>query len=129
MSAHETEAPAAAAKPANSSKLLTILAAAGVAFSLIAVILLAMLLMRPVASKIEEGNAEIKEALDASRGSLEKKVEALRDACIDWQAVLKVAGEKPDATFRIVKTPDGLLTLAEINQGAAESAPADEHRK
>lgn len=129
MSAHETEAPAAAAKPANSSKLLTILAAAGVAFSLIAVILLAMLLMRPVASKIEEGNAEIKEALDASRGSLEKKVEALRDACIDWQAVLKVAGEKPDATFRIVKTPDGLLTLAEIHQGAAESAPADEHRK
>ena len=128
MSAQETEAPAAPAAAAGSSKKILILVSAALFFSLISVVLLVVLLLRPVASKIEEGNTEIKEAMESGHKDVGKKIEALRDACIDWQAVLKTASDKPDAIFKIEKSADGLLlSLTEIKGGLP--APAAEEQK
>lgn len=123
MSARETEAPGAPAAVAGSSKIILILVSAALFFSLVAVALLVVLLLRPVASKIEEGNTEIKETMESSSKDLGKKIEALRDACIDWQTVLKTASDKPDAIFKIEKSADGLLlSLTEVKAGAGQAA-------
>ena len=98
----------------NPFKLLILLAGGALACSLLAVILTAILLLRPVEGKIDEGNSAIKEAIDANAASTAKMMGVLRDACVDWQAVLKKASEKPDTVFKIEKMPDGYLTLKEI---------------
>ena len=123
MSAKESEAPASSPQPANQSKLLTILAGGAFALSLVAVVLTTLLLLRPIAKTIEQGNTEIKEAIDANGSTVGKKIEGLRDACIDWQAVLKTANDKPEAIFKIVKSADGLLlSLTEVKAGQTEGA-------
>lgn len=131
MSSKETETPhAAATPPANQSKLLIILAGSGVFLSLVAVVILVLLFLRPsIADKIEQGNAEIKEALEANGTQLGKKIVGLQDACIDWQAVLKTVSDKPDATFKIIKTEDGLLTLGEVGKTAEGESEPQEQKK
>lgn len=114
MSTHDSESPSAIPNAANQSKLLTILAGGACALSLLTAVLIFVQLSRPVVDKIEQGNTETIEAINASAASIAKKVDALQNACIDWQAVLKTASDKPDATFRIIKTADGLLTLSEV---------------
>lgn len=130
MSAKESEVPAVAAAPAGSPKLLVILAGAALLFSIITLALVVVLLLRPVTKTIEEGNSEVKESIEANGVAVGKKLEALRDACIDWQTVLKVASDKPDAVFKIVKSEDGLLlSLKEIQPGAAETAATGEEKR
>jgi hypothetical protein len=129
MSSKETDSHSEAPKPGNQSKLLLILAGGAFALSLVTVILAFVLLSRPVADKIEQGNAEIKEALESQGTSLGKKMLALQNACIDWQAVLKTASDKPDALFKIVKTADGMLTLNEVAPEAVGDSTAAEQKK
>lgn len=128
MSNKDADAPIASQAPANHSKLVVILAGGAFVLSLVTAAMAFVLLSRPVADKIEQGNTEIKEAIDANGASLAKKIVALQDACIDWQAVLKTVSDKPDATFRIVKTADGMLTLSEVEQ-MAPSDPVTQTQK
>ena len=123
MSSHEAEPAASAPKVPNQSKLLTILAGGAFALSLITMVIAVLILLKPsVADKIEQGNGEIKEAIETNGTSLTKAMAGMRDACIDWQAVLKASSDKPDAIFKIVKSPDGFLNLTEIQGGAADAA-------
>ena len=114
MSTPENETGTAPLPAPFSTKPLLILIGVTLFLSLGSLIISLMLLMRPVSSLIEQGNSEIKESLDSKSASLGKRIDGLRDACIDWQAVLKTASEKPEATFRIIKGEDGLLTLTEV---------------
>lgn len=114
MSTHENESASEGGKTANPLKPLTIMLGAAIFLSLLSTVFSLMVFLRPVGNLIEQGNSDLKESLESQGGTLAKRIDGLRDACIDWQAVLKTASEKPDATFRITKTEDGLLTLSEI---------------
>lgn len=117
MSSLDTESPAAA-PGGNNQRPLALLVVAAVALSLISVVLNVLLLLRSPNSAIEQASGEIKEAIESNGGTVAKRIDNLKDACIDWQTVLKTAAEKPDATFKIVKGEDGLLNLAEIKAEA-----------
>lgn len=118
----ETEsAPAKASPPVNPNKLVTVLAGGALVLSLANTVLL---LLNPTASKVEQFNESLKTDLAESVATLHKKMDNLQGAEQEWQAVLKKASEKPDAVYKLVKTPDGLLTLTEIESDAAPAAEA-----
>lgn len=81
-----------------------------------------LIVMNPTAKKVEQFNEELKTDLADSVASLHKKIDGLRSAEVEWQAVLKKAQAKPDAIYKVVNTQDGYLTLTEISK--AESAAA-----
>lgn len=124
----DVESAPAAAKQSNPNKLLIILIGCALALSLANTVLL---VLNPTASKVEAFNESLKTDLAESIASVHKKVDGLRSAEIEWQAVLKKASEKPDATYKIVKSGDGLLTLTEIEAVApmATEAAAQEPKK
>lgn len=124
----DVESAPAAAKQSNPNKLLIILIGCALALSLVNT---ALLVLNPTASKVEAFNESLKTDLAESIASVHKKVDGLRSAEIEWQAVLKKASEKPDATYKIVKSGDGLLTLTEIESTApvAAEAAAQEAKK
>lgn len=106
---HQTpDAPAATEKP---NRLPIILGASVLVVTLANTVLL---VMNPTASHVEQFNESLKTDLADSVASVHKKIDGLRSAEVEWQGVLKKASEKPDAVYKIVKTPDGLLTLTEI---------------
>ena len=113
--------PAPAAKQSSPQKLLIILIGCTLAISLVNT---ALLLLNPTASKVEAFNESLKTDLADSVASIHKKVDGLRSAEIEWQAVLKKASEKPAATYKIVKSGDGLLTLTELEATAPVAAEA-----
>lgn len=117
----DVESAPAAAKQSNPNKLLIILIGCALALSLVNTVLL---VLNPTASKVEAFNESLKTDLAESIASVHKKVDGLRSAEIEWQAVLKKASEKPDATYKIVKSGDGLLTLTEIEAAAPMAAEA-----
>ncbi len=121
MSDAETPQAPAAKAAGNSNKLVTILAGGALALSLVNTVLL---VLNPTASKIEQFNETLKTDLADSIASVHKKVDGLRSAEQEWQSVLKKASEKPDAVYKLVKSPDGLLTLTEIDPGAAPETAA-----
>lgn len=124
----DVESAPAAAKQSNPNKLLIILIGCALALSLVNT---ALLVLNPTASKVEAFNESLKTDLAESIASVHKKVDGLRSAEIEWQAVLKKASEKPDATYKIVKSGDGLLTLTEIEAAApmAGESTAPEAKK
>ncbi|KXB30884.1 hypothetical protein AT959_09200 [Dechloromonas denitrificans] len=115
----DVESAPAAAKQSNPNKLLIILIGCALALSLVNTVLL---VLNPTASKVEAFNESLKTDLAESIASVHKKVDGLRSAEIEWQAVLKKASEKPAATYKIVKSGDGLLTLTEIEAAAPMTA-------
>ena len=123
MSTHDTESPPVAAKAGNPFKLVIILAGGAFVCSLAAMVVAILIMLRPVDHKIDESTEAIKEAIDASGVSSNKMMASLRDACIDWQAVLKKSSENPDAVYKIEKMPDGYLTLKPVDPAAAEAKP------
>lgn len=124
----DVESAPVAAKQSNPNKLLIILIGCALALSLANTVLL---VLNPTASKVEAFNESLKTDLAESIASVHKKVDGLRSAEIEWQAVLKKASEKPNATYKIVKSGDGLLTLTEIEAVApmATEAAAQEPKK
>lgn len=119
MSTDTHEAPAATPATAKPNRLPIILAASVLAVSLVNTVLL---VMNPTASHVEQFNETLKSDLAESVASVHKKIDGLRSAEVEWQAVLKKANENPDAVYKIVKSPDGLLTLTEIQGGGAAEA-------
>lgn len=118
MSEDKTEAaPAAAPSSAGLTKLLIPLVGATL---LLTVANTALLFMNPTAGKVEQFNEQMKSDVEESVGSLHKKLDGLRSAEVEWQSVLKKASEKPNAVYKIVLTPDGLLTLTEITPAPAQ---------
>jgi hypothetical protein len=75
-----------------------------------------LIVMNPTAKKVEQFNEELKTDLADSVASLHKKIDGLRSAEVEWQAVLKKAQAKPDAIYKVVNTQDGYLTLTEISK-------------
>ena len=73
-----------------------------------------LIVMNPTAKKVEQFNEELKTELAESVATLHKKIDGLRLAEVEWQAVLKKAQAKPDAVYKVVNTKDGYLTLTEI---------------
>jgi len=119
MSADITESPKATS--AGPSKLVTILAGGAFALSLANTVLL---VLNPTAGKVEQFNESLKSDLADSIASVHKKIDGLKSAEVEWQNVLKKSSEKPDAVYKIVKSPDGFLTLTEITPAAGEASEA-----
>jgi len=124
MSSNDAETPKASPVAQPSLKVVTILAAGALVLSLVNTVLL---VLNPTASNVEQANTELKSDVAESIGSLDKKLDGLRSAEVEWQSVLKKSSDKPDAVYKIVRTPDGLLTLTEIAPApaATEEAPAE----
>ena len=100
-------------------KLIIMLAGGALLLSLVNTVLI---LLNPTAKKVEQFNEELKAELAESVATLHKKVDGLHTAEVEWQTVLKKAKERPDATYKVVNTKDGYLTLTEIE--APEAPPA-----
>ena len=98
-------------------KLTLILVGVALVLTLANTVLIAM---NPTANKVEQFNEELKTELAESVASLHSKIDGLRSAEVEWQAVLKKAQAKPDAIYKVVNTQDGYLTLTEISK--AESS-------
>ena len=81
-----------------------------------------LIVMNPTAKKVEQFNEELKTDLADSVASLHKKIDGLRSAEVEWQAVLKKAQAKPDAIYKVVNTQDGYLTLTEIDKTESPAA-------
>jgi len=111
MSTEDSGSAKTPAPPASSNKLLMILLGAALALSLVNTVLL---VLNPTAGKVEQFNETLKSDIAESIASVHKKIDALRGAEEEWQAVLKKASEKPDAVYKLVKSGDGMLTLTEI---------------
>lgn len=125
MSKEESNLPAPEARPAGSIKVVTIVAGLAVAISLVNTVLL---VLNPTAGKIEQFNESLKTDMAESIASIHKKVDSLKSAELEWQAVLKKASEKPDAVYKIVNSQNGLLTLTEINPPATAPDAAEEKK-
>lgn len=110
MSAEETESTKPAANAQIPVKLVVILAAGALVLSLVNTVLL---VLNPTASKVEQFNESLKTDIAESIATVHKKVDGLRSAEQEWQAVLKKSSEKPDAIYKIIRTEDG-LTLTEV---------------
>lgn len=106
-------------KARSSEKLTMILAGGALALTLVNTVLI---VMNPTAKKVEQFNAELKTDLAESVATLHKKVDGLRTAEIEWQAILKKAKEHPDAVYKVANTNDGYLTLTEIDKPEAPPA-------
>lgn|SRR5574343_269313 len=105
-----------APKTRSFDKLTLILVAVALVLTLVNTVLIAM---NPTAKKVEQFNEELKTDLAESVASLHKKIDGLRSAEVEWQAVLKKAQAKPDAIYKVVNTQDGYLTLTEIDKPAS----------
>ncbi len=81
-----------------------------------------LLVLNPTAGKVEQFNESLKSDLADSIASVHKKIDGLKSAEVEWQNVLKKSSEKPDAVYKIVKSPDGFLTLTEITPAAGEAS-------
>jgi hypothetical protein len=128
MSENKSESHEPAAKSAGANKLVIGLAGGALLLSLVNTVLL---VLNPTAKKLEVFNEELKTDLAESIATIHKKVDGLRSAELEWQAVLKKASEKPDATYKVVNSKDGFLTLTEIVSGespAAEKESAEHHK-
>lgn len=121
MSTEETAPAKAAPHALPQNKLLVLLAGGALALSLVNTVLL---VMNPTASKVEQFNESLKTDLAESIASVHKKVDGLRSAEVEWQAVLKKSAEKPDAIYKVVRSGDGFLTLTEIAPDVAPAADA-----
>jgi sensor histidine kinase regulating citrate/malate metabolism len=106
-----SESPEEKPKAKSFEKLTMILAAGALLLSLVNTILI---LMNPTAGKVEKFNEDLKTELAETIASFHKKVDGLRSAEVEWQTVLKKAKERPDATYKVVNTQDGFLTLTEV---------------
>jgi type II secretory pathway component PulM len=106
-----TESQEPKPKTKSFEKLTAILAGGALVLSLVNTVLIAM---NPAAKKVEQFNEELKTDLADSVASLQKKIDGLHTADVEWQAVLKKAKEHPDAIYKVVNTKDGYLTLTEI---------------
>jgi hypothetical protein len=127
MSKEEGNLPAPDARPSASIKIVTILAGIAVVISLANTVLI---LLNPTAGKVEQFNESLKIDVAESVASIHKKVDSLKSAELEWQAVLKKASEKPDAVYKVVNSQSGLLTLTEIDSPAASpSTPSAEGDK
>ncbi len=104
-------------KARSFDKLTLILVGVALVLTLANTVLIAM---NPTAKKVEQFNEELKTELAESVASLHSKIDGLRSAEVEWQAVLKKAQAKPDAIYKVVNTKDGYLTLTEISK--AESS-------
>lgn len=82
----------------------------------------ALIVMNPTAKKVEQFNEDLKTELAESVAALHKKIDGLRSAEVEWQSVLKKAQAKPDATYKVVNTKDGYLTLTEIEKSESSAA-------
>lgn len=111
MATENTEPAEVSRQPAKAMMLLSILAASALIVSLVNT---ALILRSPSASKLEQSNEELKTDLAASVALVHKKIDGLRSAELEWQAVLKKGAEKPEAIYKIVIAGDGFLTLTEI---------------
>ena len=107
------------AKARSLEKPMIILVAVALVLTLVNTVLIAM---NPTAKKVEQFNEDLKTELAESVASLHKKIDGLRSAEVEWQAVLKKAQAKPDATYKVVNTKDGYLTLTEIEKPESASA-------
>lgn len=103
----------------RSEKLTLILVAVALVLTLANTVLI---VMNPTAKKVEQFNEELKTDLADSVTSLHKKIDGLRSAEVEWQAVLKKAQAKPDAIYKVVNTQDGYLTLTEIDKAESPAA-------
>ncbi|WP_434516140.1 hypothetical protein AB6Q56_05740 [Dechloromonas sp. ARDL1] len=119
MSDAPKEAPETNAPARNLEKPTLLIAAAALIFSLANTVLL---VMNPTAKKIEQFNDEMKSEVAESVNVIHNKIDGLRSAEMEWQAVLKKASSNPDAVYKIVNTKDGFLTLTEISL-SGEGAP------
>lgn len=107
------------AKAKSFDKLTVILVGLALVLTLVNTALIAM---NPTAKKVEHFNEELKTDLAESVASLHKKIDGLRSAEVEWQAVLKKAQAKPDAIYKVVNTKDGYLTLTEIEKLESSTA-------
>jgi len=107
------------AKARSFDKLTMILVAVALVMTIANTVLIAM---NPTAKKVEQFNEELKTDLADSVASLHKKIDGLRSAEVEWQAVLKKAQAKPDAIYKVVNTQDGYLTLTEIDKAESQAA-------
>jgi len=106
-------------KTRSFEKLTMILVAVALALTLVNT---ALIVMNPTAKKVEQFNEELKTELAESVAALHKKIDGLRSAEVEWQSVLKKAQAKPDATYKVVNTKDGYLTLTEIEKTESSAA-------
>lgn len=118
MSTDSHEAPDTPAATEKPNRLPIILGASVLIVTLANTVLL---VMNPTAGRVEQFNENLKTDLAESIASVHKKIDGLRSAEVEWQGVLKKASEHPDAVYKVVKTPDGLLTLTEIPPTEAAS--------
>jgi hypothetical protein len=107
------------AKTRSFDKLTMILVAVALVLTIANTVLIAM---NPTAKKVEQFNEDLKTDLAESVASLHKKIDGLRSAEVEWQAVLKKAQTKPDAIYKVVNTQDGYLTLTEIDKAESQAA-------
>lgn len=114
MSSDNREAPEKQVSEVQPSKYAKVLMILSGCILLVALVNSTLLALNPTASHVEQFNENLKADLAESVASLHKKIDGLRSAELEWQKVLKKAREKPDAIYKIVETPDGLLTLTEI---------------
>ena len=106
-------------KARSFDKLTLILVGVALVLTLANTVLIAM---NPTAKKVEQFNEELKTELAESVASLHSKIDGLRSAEVEWQAVLKKAQAKPDAIYKVVNTKDGYLTLTEIEKTESPAA-------
>ena len=107
------------AKAKSFEKLTIILVAVALVLTLVNTALIAM---NPTAKKVEQFNEDLKTELAESVASLHKKIDGLRSAEVEWQAVLKKAQAKPGAIYKVINTQDGYLTLTEIEKTESSAA-------
>ena len=114
MAAEEAETTKAAPAPGGTSKLMLILVGAALLFSIVNTVLI---LLNPSAGKLEKSNEALKGEMSESISALQKKLEGLKSAEVEWQSVLKKSAEKPDAIYKIIRSEEG-LSLVEVQQEA-----------
>lgn len=114
MATEETEAPKPAPAGGLSSKLVLIFAGGALLMSIVNTVLIAM---NPTAGKVEQFNEALKGEVTESISGLEKKIDGLKSAEMEWQKVLKKSSEKPDAVYKVQRSDAG-ISLVEIQQEA-----------
>lgn len=112
MNAEDSESPKSSPVAPASPKLLLMVAGGALLLSLVNTVLL---VLNPTAGKVEQFNESLKTDLAESIATVHKKIDGLKSAEVEWQAVLKKSSEKPDAVYKIIRSEDG-LTLTEVSR-------------
>jgi len=127
MIKESTESAEVSSPPAKAMMLISILVTSSLIVSLVNAVLI---LRSPNASKLEQLNEDLKTDLASSIALVHKKIDGLRSAELEWQAVLKKGAEKPEAIYKIVIAGDGFLTLTEVTPASSlEPVASNEERK